>query len=340
MKKTGHPIGLLYPSILPEYHYKFLRRSDLMLTVRHDKVIIYKGKFSSHNAKKRDPLCDKNLLKRSYQGILSKSAIKFISKQVTLWADSISTYNDTFNHKGKSRQRQLVFLTVTLPAKQKHSDLDIKRHLLIPFIDSLKYHFGIKHYFWRAEAQKNGNIHFHIILDKYIPYHQARDLWNNKTEKLGYVTRFAKKNGHFKPNSIDIRSIDNTKNTIKYVLKYATKETEGRLLSGRLWGMSDTIRSLRMPTFSDINELIKPILYYIKKHKVKYLFEEHFMSVPFKTEVVKALNNTVLSRVLKDLYFKIYSYLYFEDSPFDDNPSFTIYQGLDYDEIKSISKTV
>ncbi len=340
MEKTAPSIGLLNPSIVPENCHNFLKRSDLMLTVRHDKIIIFKGKFSSHNAKKRDPLCDKNLLKRSYQGILSKSAKKFISKQVTLWADAINTYNRTFNLHGRSKQRQLVFLTVTLPASQNHSDLDIKRKILVPFIDSLKYHYQINHYFWRAEAQKNGNIHFHIILDRFIPYIKARDLWNQTTEKLGYLTRFAKKHGHFKPNSVDIRVINNGKNTIKYVLKYATKEAEGRLLSGRLWGMSDTIRSLRQPTYLDINLFIKPILHYIEKHKVKYFFEEHFLSIPFKKEVIRSLPNTELSKVLTDHYLKIYSYLYFDDFPFDSDPSYTIYQGLDYDEIKSISKII
>lgn len=338
MKDTPAPIGLLYASILPENECTFLNRSDLMYTVRHDKVIIYKGRDAAYHAKKRDPLCDKNLLKRKYNGILSKSAIKQISKQITLWSDSIDFYNTTFNLRGKQKKRALVFLTLTLSANQEHSDNEIKRKILIPFIDSLKYHYDIQHYFWRAEAQKNGNIHFHLILDKFIPWMTARDLWNTTQERLGYVTRFEEKNGHRKPNSTDIRIVDSGNNTINYVLKYATKQEYSRALSGRLWGMSDTLRSLRIPTFTDLDVQLINIIKAIHSKKATYHFDEHYMSISFKEPVVKALRNTNLAVQLRDYYMKIYSYLYFEDSPFDTDPAYIIYQGLDIDELQQIAK--
>ncbi|MDV7401187.1 hypothetical protein RZS08_57755, partial [Arthrospira platensis SPKY1] len=67
---------------------------------------------------------------------------------------------------------------------------------------------------------------------------------------------------------------------------------------------------------------------------------EHFMSFAYKKPVVKALKRTRLALKMLDYYFKIYSYLYFNDSPFDTDPSYTIYQGLDVDEIKSITRKV
>jgi hypothetical protein len=333
-------IGLLFASILPESSNDFLNRSDLALTVRHDKIIIYKGRDSAYHAKKRDPLCEKNLLKRSYQGVLSKSAIKHISKQITLWSDTIETYNKTFNLTGKKKKRQLIFLTTTLPSKQIHTDNEIKRIILVPFIDALKYHFGIRNYFWRAEAQKNDNIHFHIILDKYVPYEIVRDLWNQTCEKLGYITRFEAKHKHRNPNSVDLRVISNSKNTIKYVMKYATKQEGTRLLKGRLWGMSDSLRMLKVPTYFNIKDHLKEILHYCEKSKIKINLEEHFMTIQFKQPVINELSNTKLSSQLNDHYLKVYSYLYFEDSPFDNYPNYTFYQGLDYHEILSIAKVL
>lgn len=340
MTQPVNSIGLLYASILPENERNFLKRNDLVLTVRHDQIIIYKGRDSSYHAKKRDPISDLNLLKRSYQGILGKSAIKQISKQVTLWADSIDYYNTRLKLHGKKKRRQLVFLTVTLQSDQAHTDKEIKRKILMPFIDSLKYHFNITNYFWRAEAQKNNNIHFHLILDKYIPYEKAKYLWNQACEKLGYITRFAEKNGHFYPNSVDIRVINNTKNTIKYVLKYATKQGDTRAINGRLWGMADNIRMLKTPSFFQIDEYIEPILKYIHCYSINPYFEEHFMTIKTVSPVVKEFSRTALGAKLKDHYLKIYSFLYLEDSPFDTDPALTIYQGLDYEEIKSISKII
>ncbi|MDV7397395.1 hypothetical protein RZS08_38695, partial [Arthrospira platensis SPKY1] len=113
----------------------------------------------------------------------------------------------TFKHSGKNKKRQLVLLTVTLPSSQVHSDQHIKRHCLVPYMDILKYHYKIQHYFWRAEAQQNGNIHFHIILDRYIPFMDAQDLWNQVIERIGYVTRFARKHNHFKPPTTNIKVI-------------------------------------------------------------------------------------------------------------------------------------
>lgn len=36
----------------------------------------------------------------------------------------------------------------------------------------------MKHYFWRAELQANGQIHFHLIVDHYIPKHAVQHDWN------------------------------------------------------------------------------------------------------------------------------------------------------------------
>ncbi|GAH42212.1 unnamed protein product, partial [marine sediment metagenome] len=45
-------------------------------------------------------------------------------------------------------------------------------------------------YLWKAEKQKNGRIHFHIITDKFIPWNELRNVWNKHQQTLGYVTGY------------------------------------------------------------------------------------------------------------------------------------------------------
>ncbi|GAH86291.1 unnamed protein product, partial [marine sediment metagenome] len=46
-------------------------------------------------------------------------------------------------------------------------------------------------YVWRAEKQENGNIHFHFIVDNFIPWNELRNTWNRIQQNLGYISRFS-----------------------------------------------------------------------------------------------------------------------------------------------------
>lgn len=90
-----------------------------------------------------------------------------------------------------------AFLTLTLPAKQIHCDNDIKRECFLRFIEWLTTSrdksgsgWNVKNYLWVAETQKNGNIHFHVIIDRALPADAINRKWNQFLERLGYVTRF------------------------------------------------------------------------------------------------------------------------------------------------------
>lgn len=90
-----------------------------------------------------------------------------------------------------------AFLTLTLPAKQIHCDNDIKRECFLRFIEWLTTSkdrsgsgWNVKNYIWVAETQKNGNIHFHMIIDRALPADAINRKWNQFLERLGYVTRF------------------------------------------------------------------------------------------------------------------------------------------------------
>jgi hypothetical protein len=81
------------------------------------------------------------------------------------------------------------FITLTLPTKQTHSDLEIKK-CLNQFLTQLRATFNLSNYIWKAELQANGNIHFHLIIDLPIHHSAIRYYWNQSIETLGYVSAY------------------------------------------------------------------------------------------------------------------------------------------------------
>lgn len=145
----------------------------------------------------------------------------------------------------KHYEFRINFITLTLASKQSHSDQKIKKHLLNQFLIECKQRWDVCNYLWRAEAQKNGNIHFHICTDKFIPWLELRNTWNRIQNKLGYVDRFHMKHKHRSPNSTDVHSIKRIKNISAYLAKYCTKQSLHRAINGKLWGLSNQLSKLK-----------------------------------------------------------------------------------------------
>ena len=157
---------------------------------------------------------------------------------------------------------KIGFLTLTLPFEQHYSDQEIKSKLLNQFFVEARKRWNLHNYIWRAEKQKNGNIHFHVLVDVFIPWKECRQVWNRICDKLDLVSLWSarmkekfefgftatqeelktfglsvlkrrykegKKNGWTDPNSVDIHSLQNIKNIGSYVTKYMAKKEDEQL---------------------------------------------------------------------------------------------------------------
>jgi hypothetical protein len=178
---------------------------------------------------------------------------------------------------GKQFTFKINFITLTLAAPQLHSDNDIKKSLLNQFLTEAREQWGVQNYVWRAEAQRNGNIHFHIVTDVFCPWWQVKRTWNRIQEKLGYITAFQAKHGHRDPNSTDIHSVARIKNISAYLAKYCTKNSPNRKITGKLWGLSYTLSRAKSAIdmrYSDIeNELSRMFIKFSNKIKTKEYFQ-------------------------------------------------------------------
>lgn len=161
-----------------------------------------------------------------------------------------------------SENFRISFITLTLPARQVHTDLEIKR-VFNNFLTTLRKRYNMTDYVWKAELQKNQNIHFHLTTNIFIHHATIRTLWNNAIDRLGYINTYRshfskmtfeeyktlrlenakKSNSNIKeediikayndgsknkwsnPNSTDVKTVFNVKNLAAYLAKYLSKKT-------------------------------------------------------------------------------------------------------------------
>lgn len=137
---------------------------------------------------------------------------------------------------------QFVFITLTLASQQKHTDQVIKRQCFQPFLaDVAKACKCEINYIWRAEAQENGNIHFHVLIDRYVDKHWVTSTWNRLQDRIGYVERSTVTN----PPSTRIEVVNDPENVADYCAKYMCKSKGNyRGIAGRLWGCSNGLKEL------------------------------------------------------------------------------------------------
>jgi hypothetical protein len=162
-----------------------------------------------------------------YSGELAPSSRKRLKRSIQLLV-AIAKDKTAVNFKcGKEFKFKVNFITLTLPAAQGDvSDNDIKSKILDPWIKKAKRRFSLNSYIWRAERQRNRNIHFHFITDTYIPYDQLRDTWNDNCQALGFIDRFQARHGHRNPNSTDVHAVHKVKNLSAYFSKYMAKDAK------------------------------------------------------------------------------------------------------------------
>lgn len=202
--------------------------------------------------------------KRKAEGKLSDNAKRKLIRAID-YLLFISQPKTVINPaSGKRFKFKVNFITLTLSSTQIHSDKEITNTLLNQFLTEIRQEYKLKFYVYRAEKQKNGNIHFHILTDIFIPYTTLRDKWNRIQNKLGYVDRYKEnmlkwhgkgfrfrqelskfwsyeqqlkayksgvKSGFNRPNSTDIHSLKNIRNVRQYLIKYMIKTTENNSLT-------------------------------------------------------------------------------------------------------------
>jgi NTP pyrophosphatase (non-canonical NTP hydrolase) len=154
-------------------------------------------------------LLEAKTARNGYMSKATKSKVKTLVDTLVFLSQLPEASRQNMNKRlGYKQQRcYLTFVTLTLPAGQhlnengEFDDEHAKRHLLRPFLEQLKYTFDVDLYIWVSEPQENGNIHFHLLIDKYIDNTKKDDneaesqrltkAWNSILARHGYIQEYA-----------------------------------------------------------------------------------------------------------------------------------------------------
>lgn len=248
--------------------------------------------------------------KRKNNGSLSIHAKRKLNKAIDYLLITSTEKKQLERLSGKMVCFKIAFVTITLPSEQIHPDSVIISKCFNQLLTELRTCHNVKKYVWRAERQKNGNIHFHILTDAFIPYYELRNRWNRIINKLGYVDRFKEKNGNKQPNSTDIHSTRKIGNLKKYLAKYMSKEgiqTTGneteyagqKWQSGSIWNCSTNLSNIKgcdLIVDSEIEAEFKKVIDKSNCHK----FEGDYFKVFY-------IDAVLLTKYGSELLFKYFS---------------------------------
>lgn len=251
--------------------------------------------------------------KDTYRGEMSIVAQKNLRRKIQIWHSGIEYFNAKVYNPNSYNTKQLVFLTLTLSASQRHSDQQIKKDILKPFLRVLREKYGCANYVWKAESQENGNIHFHIIIDQYIDKKDIAKEWNHCQQKLFYIDRFEQKFKHRNPPSTHVEVVDNLEVAEKYIEKYICKEDKYRRIEGAIWKASKSVNSLKFFEIVEDNQIKDSINQAIENNDCKLVEKDNYRMFFFEKD-------KLISYLPKYHKFQYFNYLQFlVDYLFKDN---------------------
>jgi len=189
----------------------------------------------------------------------SASAARRVRQIAAEWAEMT---NVNYKNKG-GRAPQFGFWTFTLPAKQgyefqdgewiepengQNSDQAIKRSVLNTVLQYIRRKGA--NYLWRAETQANGNIHFHVLVDKYLNFNELRLRYIDAIDKHTTLTDHYKDPFDEWTNGVDVEAVKDLDAIGGYMAKYFSKDDPDNLrrpVSGKQWGASSALKLLKSP---------------------------------------------------------------------------------------------
>jgi len=299
--KTGSNSISLEKSIVTERGSSNKRENNYRyLQVRRNVGIIYSYSELCKSKEAEMQLRLKEARKSTYRGEMSETAKKNLRKRISIWFDAIEHQNKRNSQNVFSIPIRPVFLTVTLSASQAHSDILIKQRILKPFLRILRENYRCDRYIWKAERQQNGNVHFHILIDRYIDKEIVQRLWNTCQDSLYYVSEFQKKHGHRQPPSTQIEAIRDWNKMSAYIEKYVCKEVEGKKIEGAVWKCSKTLRTLSYIEIPVDNDLSNNILQAMRENSLRLVEKDHYtVLVPMKGSI-----EDIISKTHRNLFFE------------------------------------
>jgi hypothetical protein len=282
-----------------------------MIVTRYG-LMLYNADKSSKGGDKLNEESLKNLEKKYTLDTVSDKRKSQLKRILSIWFDGLQMAKRN-KFKGVRVENQYpTFVTLTLSSKQVHTDNFIKRHLLGRFIERLQRGYLVKFWFWTAETQANGNIHFHLIIDKYISHVDIRREWNLLQKSYGYHDKEISKENSYGYNSTDIKRVKDLLRCLYYLVNYCFKKSTNRPVSGRKTGIATQLLNIEQCSY----DLSKYEAHFfessLSQENIDCTIGSHFIYISLNNEFYQTFEKTKYFAYYKKHCEKIYRLLYEE----------------------------
>lgn len=250
-----------------------------MYQVRYKSLIFY-----NHCLERRGPspeLLQKFRENKTYAGVVTKGAQKRIRRSVDRilqLSEVQKIYNPVINSIQKFR---LNFITLTVANTDKNYTAREMYDLCFkPFLRWLRETKKSQFYIWKAELQKRGQVHYHVVSNRFIMHDEIKAKWNELQKKAGLLEGFFNKFNHYNPNSTDIHAVYKVKDLSAYFSKYLskiTKDDDGNTIdetTGKVWDCSRALKEFKTFTAPVSIEMDKRLKIAVKNKSVSILYLE------------------------------------------------------------------
>lgn len=212
-----------------------------VMQVRNSEVIVYnqwQGTPSNHK---------RNLIgfnQPQYTGNITNHSRKNLQKALSILIQ-ITPLRWIYNPvSAKNILFKLNFVTLTLPPDRLLTAKEVSKNCLEPTLRRMRT-LGMKHYVWKAELQQSGQVHYHIATDNFIHYAELNRVWNQHAKKAGYLDGYARRQGHFLPNSTDVHAVAKLGDVEGYMAKYLMKGVGGAGTKGKIWDCNTELKNAK-----------------------------------------------------------------------------------------------
>jgi hypothetical protein len=310
MKKETSTISLENSSKFPQKSILDQSLSVPVIRVYSDRAVIclqnvYRTKKSIIKEKSL-----KNLENNHVKGKLSRKSLLHIKKHLQAWCECVRVNNIRLNNQFERKEHHISMITLTLCSKQMHDDKYLKKNLFGRYLEEIKRKYKIDHYFMRYEAQKNGNIHAHLLIDTYIPANDIQRIWNKKLDALGYIDEFEKKHNHRFPPSTHVEGFYDDVDRTNYLIKYAVKENNDRKIEGRQYSMSHSLKEIDVFETIITNKISNIVEQIINSETIKTYSDEFFTVIFADRQLISNYLGTQFQYEYNEYYQRCYNYLY------------------------------
>jgi hypothetical protein len=239
--------------------------------------------------------------KRTYSGNVTNHAASRIKRAMNLliqMTESKVVFNPIINQLVNHR---LSVITLTIPDKTDITQREAYKLLLRPFLDWITKTQGVKHYIWKAELQKRGVLHYHIISPAFIRFDYVKDKWNTLILHASLMEDYKEKFNSITPPSTEIKEVNNANRVEYYLQKYVAKnDTNNRSVGGKVWDCSASLKGKKFFSCTFNEDVAKELVRQCNQSKVRCVDSDYISIIYFDKEKGKDVLPFPYSHLYRD----------------------------------------